>query len=431
MPKPLHAISALAVAAAIVGPQAGTASASIVAAHNDGVVKITISEYNWSTLPGFSSLLGTLNKEYAGKYDFKFIYTPYNDFPTLMPADLTSGTEPDVTGASTDEAAYYAREGLELPIDPFLKAAGINPAEDEYISYTIVNGVDYSLPYFQIGTPLYYNKALFKKAGLNPNDPPTTGTQLVADALAMKKAGITYPIMIGVDKDAQDFPFPGLVYQFGGVMGDLRTCAALFDSKAGIAAATWEKNLIYKYHVEPAGVLSTETGADFAKGVVGMIIYPGGGEGSFAKAIGSGNLGVAPMPKVGPVNDDEFAGVGDFWVFRNAVTTSPKGQKGIGILLKAFFSQELPRLATYGALPTYKPALTGLNKTMPYFSQIYAMAERGVVNPAIPNWGTSTAVPLYNNLEDILLDKVSVSAGLQAAKVQTDELTKTLPGCSD
>jgi multiple sugar transport system substrate-binding protein len=411
--------------------QAGVASASDLRSSGN---PITITYAGFSSMNGLSTILSQLNRQYAGKYVFKAIPEPYNNYAALLSAEIAGGTTPDIYGASWTPSVYYAREGLELPIAPFMKAAGINPKyfpPGMYGKATLVGGVNYSIPLDAFGTALFYNKALFKKAGLNPNDPPKTGAQMVADALAMKKAGIKYPIIMGVDKTTQDFLYPSLVYQFGGVMGNANTCAALFDSKAGMAAATWEKNLIYKYQVAPAAPSVGEDLDEFGKGVVGMVMLPAINQGAFLKDLGS-KLGVAPLPKIGTANDKDFVGQQYLWVFKTPATTSPQGAKGVAILLRAIYDQELKTIAVQnGVIPTYTPVLSAVRNTMPFFAAQDYMVQNGVINPAIPNWGTVTGVPLYNNLEDVLLNKTSVSAGIHEAMVQTDELTRTLPGCSD
>jgi len=53
-----------------------------------------------------------------------------------------------------------------------------------------------AMPLYLIGVPLVWNKQLFREAGLNPNDPPTTWSQLLADCAALKAHGIT-PLGMG------------------------------------------------------------------------------------------------------------------------------------------------------------------------------------------------------------------------------------------
>lgn len=433
MNKLLRVLSTGTVAATVAatGLQAGTASASTVQSSRD---PITITYAGFSSMNGLTPILNRLNKAYSGKYVFKATPQPYNNYAALLSAEIAGGTTPDIYGASWTPSVYYAREGLALPIQPFLKEAGINPADfppGMYGKPTLVNGVNYSIPLDAFGTALFYNKALFKKAGLNPADPPKTGAQFVSDALAMKKAGIKYPVIMGADKTTQDFLYPSLVYQFGGQMGNAKTCAGLFDSKAGIAAATWEKDLMFKYKVAPVGPSVGEDLDEFGKGVVGMVMLPAINQGSYIKDLGT-KLGVAPLPKIGTANDKDFVGQQYLWVFKTAASTTPQGAKGVAVLLKAIYDQELKTVAVQnGIIPTYSPVIGAVKKTMPFFAAQDYMVQNGVINPAIPNWGTVTGVPLYNNLDDVLLNKTSVAAGIHEALVQTNELTKTLPGCSD
>lgn len=61
------------------------------------------------------------------------------------------------------------------------------PAVSSY--YSDKNGNLYSMP-FNTSTPvLYYNKELFKKAGLDPEKPPKTWAELEKSAMALKKIG--------------------------------------------------------------------------------------------------------------------------------------------------------------------------------------------------------------------------------------------------
>ena len=52
------------------------------------------------------------------------------------------------------------------------------------------------MPWSGQGIHFYYNKALFKKAGLDPNTPPKTWAQFLAACATLKNAGIT-PITAG------------------------------------------------------------------------------------------------------------------------------------------------------------------------------------------------------------------------------------------
>ena len=50
-------------------------------------------------------------------------------------------------------------------------------------------GKEYGVPYWADLSVLWYNKTLFKQAGLNPDNPPTTYAQILSDAQAINKLG--------------------------------------------------------------------------------------------------------------------------------------------------------------------------------------------------------------------------------------------------
>ena len=92
------------------------------------------------------------------------------------------------------------------PVSDYIPAAELkhylNSAEDTF------NGKVWSMPwYVQPSFPLLYNKDLFRKAGLNPDRPPTTWTAFMAACAALKKLGVT-PIAGGL----QDGFFGGWLF---------------------------------------------------------------------------------------------------------------------------------------------------------------------------------------------------------------------------
>jgi multiple sugar transport system substrate-binding protein len=395
---------------------------------------IQISYQGFGSFAGVQQVVSAFNKEYSGKYYVTATSVPYTQYAALLSSALSAHNAPDIFSGSFTPSVYYARMGLTLPIAPILADGGISPSADfpssEWNSAMTVNGTHYSAPQAAFGTALFYNKTLFKEAGLNPNQPPTTGAQVIADAQALKKAGVKYPIILGVGKGTQDFLYPSLVYQFGGTMGNPSSCAALFNSTAGARALAWEKSLIYTYHVAPVGPSTNEDVAQFGDGDEGMAFLPAINQGTFLTALGQSKFGTAPLPRIGSNNTD-FLGQNYIWVFKNSNDSAAK-LKGIGLFLGALYKQGSVPLATQGGVvPSYLPALsTAAVRNGPYFTQQNAMVQSGRLNPAIPNWGTVTAVPLYDYVENALLNRQSISSALSEAQTKTDQLTSTLPGCS-
>ncbi len=88
-----------------------------------------------------------------------------------------------------------AAKGAIVPVYKLMKEAGVKFSPGDYIPavksyYTNSAGQMLSLP-FNSSTPvLYYNKAEFKKAGLDPNKPPKTWEQVYTDSQKLKKAGV-------------------------------------------------------------------------------------------------------------------------------------------------------------------------------------------------------------------------------------------------
>lgn len=114
----------------------------------------------------------------------------------VVQRDEAAGSPPDVVQTGLDMLRYLATGGLGAQNLTKLAGAaaitkewgGPNPYPASIQNLGKVNGDQYAIPWV-LSTPiLFYNAALFTKAGLDPGKPRATWDQVKADALAIKKA---------------------------------------------------------------------------------------------------------------------------------------------------------------------------------------------------------------------------------------------------
>ncbi|MBP0458853.1 extracellular solute-binding protein [Streptomyces montanisoli] len=165
-------------------------------ASGSGKIDGSITFQTWNLKTGyksyFNNLIADFEKKYPGTH-VKWVDQPADNYADKLSADASGGTLPDVVNVSPDLGAPLAKAGLALDLDSDPAAAKY---KKEYLpgawQSSQVPGLKgtYAFPWYLNTGPMFYNKALFKKAGLDPNKPPLTYEQLFSDALTMaKKSG--------------------------------------------------------------------------------------------------------------------------------------------------------------------------------------------------------------------------------------------------
>jgi multiple sugar transport system substrate-binding protein len=139
-------------------------------------------------------------------------------------AAIRSGNVPDVVSSFTSaNVGSYCKSGAWIDLKPFLSKDKIDvnmfPKTTQY--YTQYNGKRCALPFLADVYGLYYNKKMFKAAGIK--SPPKTMSQLTADAKKLTKKGSN-----GKIKVAGYNPFLGF---YAGNAPDLSVYAPLFGAK--------------------------------------------------------------------------------------------------------------------------------------------------------------------------------------------------------
>jgi raffinose/stachyose/melibiose transport system substrate-binding protein len=88
-----------------------------------------------------------------------------------------------------------AWQGCTVPNEAVLSPSDI--AHDTNVSESTWQGKSWNYPLYRFVYPIVYNKALFKKAGLDPTKPPTTWAAFIAACKKLQAAGVQ-PITLGL-----------------------------------------------------------------------------------------------------------------------------------------------------------------------------------------------------------------------------------------
>src|SRR5580698_9468513 len=161
-------------------------------ANHKGTVDITFwesaSEANLTVLQGITS---AFNSSQSKVHVTLVTQAGYDDTWTKYLAGLSNGQLPDAVMLEDQRTQAAIDTGSFLPVQSCMNAAKYSTSDylPRPLAYWKVNGVQWAMPFAVSAPILYYNQNAFTKAGLNPNSPPATLTQMVADAKALKASG--------------------------------------------------------------------------------------------------------------------------------------------------------------------------------------------------------------------------------------------------
>jgi sn-glycerol 3-phosphate transport system substrate-binding protein len=190
------AVTATALAASSAAPagaatKLGTCPLSTLAKHK-GVVNITfwnsMVRANGTTLAAITS---AFNSSQSKVHVTLVTQASYDDTWDKYQAGLTNGQLPAAVQLEDQRTQEAIDSQSFLPVQACMNAAHYSTSDylPRPLAYWKVNGVQEALP-FSVSAPiLYYNETAFTKAGLNPNTPPATMDQMIADAKALKASG--------------------------------------------------------------------------------------------------------------------------------------------------------------------------------------------------------------------------------------------------
>ncbi|THF72878.1 ABC transporter substrate-binding protein [Cohnella fermenti] len=232
----------------------------------------------WNTFTGsdadtLKEIVNDYNKANEGKYEVKMDIMPADQFGQKLPPSIATGTAPSLVALSSSGAAAYIQNGSIEPVDDFYSVDGVNrdDFEESAVKLGESNGSLYLLPMQVFGIEFFWNKDLFKAAGLDPDTPPATFEQLADYAVKLTdeskgQYGFAMPI-----KGAPQYSLM-FIWGNGGDVVDLASRKSVLNSAENVETFKWLADLAVQKKVTPKGLNGVETDKLFLSGKAAMYI---------------------------------------------------------------------------------------------------------------------------------------------------------------
>jgi multiple sugar transport system substrate-binding protein len=256
--------------------------------------------------------------------------TPPNDDTSQLATAIRAGDVPDVVGLNDIDVPSFAREGALMNVTKYVDALPYKSAlSPGHLKLATFNGQYFGLPYLADLSVLWYNKALFSKAGLNPNDPPTSYAQIVTDAekISALGHGISGFSFAGNCQGCLGFVMLPSLWAAGQHLlnGPLGKQTANVAHDAPLKEMLNDYRILWSKHLVPVADQTQDGltwGQDFEAGKVGILPGDYGFAAAFKTKEQLADFADAPLPSVTGGSYSTFDGGDDFVIPAGAPNAS-------------------------------------------------------------------------------------------------------------
>ncbi len=373
----------------------------------------------------------------AGQKDVEVraIYTgTYQDTKVKAMAATKAGHPPAVALMSANLLLEFVLDDTIEPIDRLLDENKVSKEKllsdfwPALLPNATVNGKLYGVP-FQNSTPiLYLNADQFREAGLDPDRPPRTWSELVDAARKLvRKDGdevTRYGFMVPLNYNYLNWVLEGFVMSNGGLYFNPDYPGEVYyDAPTTRGAVQFYRDLAFKYGVMPKSVTSAkQVTTDFFAGRTAMMVLSTGAL-SFVRDNAKFDYRVAFVPgkvrhaaPIGGASLIVFKGLTDAqrsaaWKFVSWLT-SPE-ELGAWSRTSGYFS---PRKSSYD-LPEMKAFLDK------HPDAGVAVRQLAYSRPWYSTYNTvAVARPLADAVQEVIQGKAEVGPALDAAQKKAEQL---------
>lgn len=224
----------------------------------------------------------------------------YNDTLTKYRLAVQAGNAPHLVHVFEIGTRFMIDLNSTAPLQPFIDRGDLELEHlvENVLNYYTIDGQLYSMPFNTSNAILYYNKDMFREAGLDPEKPPTTFSEFREYAKKMTGDG-----KYGFGNYVYGWYFEQLMavsnaeYVNNGNGRLAPATAATFNSEAGVRILQWFLDMLNDGSYLNTGRDGNALRAAFVSGQVGMRIGSTGGIASTLADIGDRfELGTAFLP---------------------------------------------------------------------------------------------------------------------------------------
>ena len=253
----------------------------------------------------------------------------YQDSITKALTAVKSNDAPAMSVLLSTDMYTLIDEDAIVPWDPLIKTAedrawlqGFYPA---FMENSQTGGKTWGIPFQRSTIVLYYNKEMFKDAGLDPNHAPETWKEMAEYAQKLTKRDASGKVtQWGVQIPSSGFPywlFQGLTTENGVQLMNAAGTETYYDKPAVIEAVQYWVDLTSKYKAHPEGIVEWgTTPKDFFERKVAMM-WTTTGNLTNVRSNAKFDFGVAMLPA--NKRRGSPTGGGNFYLFKQ---TKPEQQ---------------------------------------------------------------------------------------------------------
>jgi sn-glycerol 3-phosphate transport system substrate-binding protein len=235
-----------------------------------------------------------------------------------------AGTPPVTSVLLSTDMFTLIDEDAIVPIDNFVKTDDDKKWLGSFYKAFMLNsqtgGKTWGVPFQRSTVVQYWNKELFKEAGLDPNKPPQTWKELVEMGKKLTKTDASGKItQYGVQIPSSGFPywlFQGLTTQNGAILANEAGTQTKYDDPKVIEAVQFWMDLSKTHKIHPTGIVEWgTTPKDFFEKKVAMM-WTTTGNLTNVRTNAKFDFGVGMLPANARLGSP--TGGGNFYIFKKS-----------------------------------------------------------------------------------------------------------------